>query len=208
MTEARYDIYYCGDLLDGFYQDFVKADMAALFKADPNKLNAFFSGKPQPVKLNVDKLTAAKYQAALENIGARPIVVPTGEAPATRDPKSAVSSDKTTTAREENDAANAHDIATESGIVAGSKPDEAGKWGIMPAGSDIGERRNESPVEVDTSQLSIAQVGADLIEHPSRPEPVQVDISGLTLDEPGVILIEPDRSPPPKAPDISHLALE
>ena len=60
MSEARYDIYFRGDLLEGFYADFVKADMAQLFKTDPARLEAFFSGKPQFGKLEF----ATQYDGA------------------------------------------------------------------------------------------------------------------------------------------------
>ncbi|WP_051207471.1 hypothetical protein [Saccharospirillum impatiens] len=217
MSEARYDIYFRGDLLDGFYADFVKADMAQLFKTDPARLAAFFSGTPQPIKLKVDKPTAAKYKAALEKIGAKPIIVPMGKAPPA--------------------------VTTPGQQPENGQPGQAGKaastpagesdWTILPAGSDIGEHRDVRPVAVETGGLSLAQAGVTLVEHPERPTPVpvdisglsldepgvnlvenpsrpapfQVDISGLSLDEPGVTLVENDKAAPPPPPDISHLTL-
>lgn len=191
MSEPRYDIYFKGDLLDGFYSDFVKADMAQLFKTDPARLEAFFSGTPQPVKLKVDKPTAAKYKAALEKIGAKPIIVPMGKAP----PATAAAPRPET---------------GQSGqaVQADSAPAGESDWTILPAGSDIGEHRDVRPVSVDTSGLSIAQAGATLVEHPERPTPVQVDISGLSLDEPGATLVENPERPVPVQVDISGLSLD
>ena len=192
MNEPRYDIYFRGDLLDGFYADFVKADMAQLFKTDPARLEAFFSGTPQPVKLKVDKPTAVKYKAALEKIGAKPIIVPMGKAPP---------------------AATTPEPQPETGQPgqaepAASAPARERDWTILPAGSDIGEHRDVQPASVDTSGLSIAQAGATLVEHPERPTPVQVDISGLSLDEPGVTLVENPARPAPVQVDISALSLD
>jgi hypothetical protein len=79
---------------------------------------------------------------------------------------------------------------------------------VLPAGSDIGEHRDVQPVAVDTSGLSLAEAGVDLIDNPVRPEPVQVDISGLTLDEPGADLTDGKAPAAPPAPDTSHLTLE
>ncbi|MEX0623640.1 hypothetical protein [Saccharospirillum sp.] len=218
MSEARYDIYFRGDLLDGFYADFVKADMAQLFKTDPARLEAFFAGTPQPVKLKVDKPTAAKYKAALEKIGAKPIIVPMGKAPpAVANP----------TPQPE---ANTTDQDTKVAPASAGASD----WTILPPGSDIGEHRDIQPMSVDISGLSLAQMGAALVEqqprptpvqvdisglsldepgatlvdHPNRPAPVQVDISALSLDEPGAILVDGEPTPVPPAPDISHLTLE
>lgn len=192
MSEPRYDIYFRGDLLDGFYADFVKADMAQLFKTDPDRLEAFFSGTPQPVKLKVDKPTAAKYKAALEKIGAKPIIVPMGKAP----PAVATPAPQPESGQ-----------PREAGQAA-STPTGEGDWSILPAGSDIGEQRDVQPVSVDTSGLSIAQAGATLVENPERPAPVQVDISGLSLDEPGVTLVENPERPAPVQVDISALSLD
>lgn len=224
MSEARYDIYFRGDLLEGFYADFVKADMAQLFKTDPERLDAFFSGKPQPVKLKVDRPTAAKYKAALEKIGAKPIIVPMGEAI----PAGPARSEAPTPTSRHQTAGSGSDKQPETGHSA--TPD----WTILPPGSDIGEHRDIQPVAVDTTGLSLAQTGATLVEHPERPPsvqvdisglsldepgvtlvenperpaPVQVDLSGLSLDEPGVTLVDTDRAAPPPPPDISHLKLE
>lgn len=218
MSEPRYDIYFRGDLLDGFFADFVKADMAQLFKTDPARLEAFFSGTPQPVKLKVDKPTAAKYKAALEKIGAKPIIVPMGKAP----PAVTTPAPRPETGQ-----------SGQNGQTASTQAGE-GDWTILPTGSDIGEHRDVQPASIDTSGLSIAQAGATLVENPERPAPVQVDISGLSLDEPGatlvehparpapvevnisglslgepgVTLVDDEKAAPPPPPDISHLRLE
>ena len=196
MSEARYDIYFRGDLLEGFYADFVKADMAQLFKTDPARLEAFFSGKPQPVKLKVDRATAAKYKAALEKIGAKPIIVPMGEAIPARPARPEAS----TSTPQQQGTRSVNQPVTEPG----SKPD----WTVLPPGSDIGEQRDIQPIAVDTTGFSLAQTGATLVEHPERPTPVQVDISGLSLDEPGVTLVENPKRPIPAQVDLSGLSLD
>ncbi|WP_394169859.1 hypothetical protein [Saccharospirillum alexandrii] len=198
MSEARYDIYFRGDLLEGFYADFVKADMAQLFKTDPARLEAFFSGKPQPVKLKVDRPTAAKYKAALEKIGAKPIIVPMGEAIPAGAARPEVSA--STPQQQGSNAGSVNQPVTEPGSTS--------DWTVLPAGSDIGEHRDIQPVSVDTTSFSLAQTGATLVEHPERPTPVQVDISGLSLDEPGVTLVENPERPTPAQVDLSGLSLD
>lgn len=186
MSDERFDLYYRGDLLDGYFADFVKVDMARLFKVDLDRIEPYFSGEPQTIKLNVDRATAAKYQKALLGIGARLLVVKQG-------------------ARVEAKPSSAATASTQNK----TSPDPTGDgWRILPPGSELGEHRDVTPVEVDISGLSVAAVGVDLVEHSQSPEPVQVDISGLKLDEPGVDLVEPDNSEPPPAPDTSHLKLE
>lgn len=190
MTTERYDIHYRGEILDGFFKDFVKTDMARLFKTDERRIEPFFSGQPQAIKLNVDKTTAAKYQKALKEIGAKPVIVSAGQP------------------LPEATTAPAQATGTEAAGHGPAASVTAGDWTILPPGSDISEHRDIRPVAVDTSGLSIAEVGVTLVDHPHRPEPVQVDISGLSLGEGGETLIEEDRNPPPPTPDTSHLTLE
>lgn len=185
MSDERFDIYFRGEILDGFFIDFVKADMARLFKTEESRLAPFFSGRPHPVKLKVDKATAAKYQKALTDIGAKPIIVPAGQTVPEPEPEP---------------------VQAEEG--GRSNPAPAGDWSILPPGSDIGEHRDVTPVQVDTSALSVAEVGVTLVENPERPEPVSVDISGLSMGQVGERLVEEDNTPPPPAPDTSHLKLE
>ncbi len=183
MSDERFDIYFRGDILDGFFIDFVKADMARLFKTEESRLAPFFTGRPHPVKLKVDKATAAKYQKALTEIGAKPVIVPAGQPVPEPEP-------------------------AQTGESGRDTPEQAEDWSILPPGSDIGEHRDVTPVQVDTSALSVAEVGVTLVENPERPEPVSVDISGLSVGQVGERLVEEDNTPPPPAPDTSHLKLE
>ncbi|GGX66685.1 hypothetical protein [Saccharospirillum salsuginis] len=189
MSTDRYDIYFRGEILDGYFEDFVKADMARLFKTEEHRIEPFFSGQPQPIKLKVDKATAAKYQKALKDIGAKPVIVPAGQP--LPEPQAQTTS------------------APETGAASPSPSGEpSSDWTILPPGSDIGEHRDIQPVAVDTSGFSIAEVGVTLVENAEQPEPVRVDISSLSMGEVGETLVEEDKNPPPPAPDTSHLKLE
>lgn len=190
MSTDRYDIYFRGDILDGFFEDFVKADMARLFKTDESRIEPFFSGQPQAIKLKVDKATAAKYQKALKDIGAKPIIVPAGQPI----PDNQAPSEQKSEATREN-------------APASASTDDA-DWTILPPGSDIGEHRDVQPVAVDISGLSVADVGASLVDQPQQQEPVEVDLSGLSLGEVGETLVDDESPAPPPAPDTSHLTLE
>lgn len=193
MSEERFDIYFRGDLLEGFFVDFVRADMARLFKTDEARLAAFFSGDAQPIKLKVDKATAAKYQKALKQIGARPIIVPAGQAVPEPEAEQA-SGHRPAPAPTPDDEQSA--TADES------------DWTILPPGSDIGEAREAPPARVDTSALSLAEPGADLVDARTEPDPTVVDTSSLSLAEAGADLLEDGRAAPPPAPDTSHLSLD
>lgn len=69
--EARYNIYFAGQLLAGHALAGVRENIARLFNADDATLDKLFSGKAQLVKRDCDKATALKYKQAMEQAGAR-----------------------------------------------------------------------------------------------------------------------------------------
>lgn len=71
MAEQQYDLLFSGQLLDGHFADFVKADIQQLFKADDAYIAALFSGTEQVIKRQVDKPTAIKFQQAFKKAGAK-----------------------------------------------------------------------------------------------------------------------------------------
>ncbi len=79
MSEDRYDIIYKGEIREGWDVRTVKTNIAGLFKVDPSKIKRFFSGKPVPVKKNVDPETAGKFQNAFKKAGAVCYLVPCNE---------------------------------------------------------------------------------------------------------------------------------
>lgn len=74
--ESRYNIYFSGQLLEGYSDPEVRAGLGRLFKADGATLDRLFSGKLQLLKRNCDKATALRYKQALERAGAQPIIRP------------------------------------------------------------------------------------------------------------------------------------
>lgn len=65
-----FDIIFRGDILPGHQLLDVKAKMAKLFKADMAKIDGLFVGGAVPLKRNLDRATAEKYQAVLKSAGA------------------------------------------------------------------------------------------------------------------------------------------
>lgn len=76
MSGDLYLIQFQGDIADGFSIGDVKHNLAALFKAPPEKIEKLFSGTPAVIRKNVDRATALKYQAAMKKAGAISRVIP------------------------------------------------------------------------------------------------------------------------------------
>jgi len=70
MSE-RYDIVFRGDIIEGFFLQQVKTDLARLMKVEADAVAPLFSGRPERLKKNVDLATAEKYRVVLQKIGMR-----------------------------------------------------------------------------------------------------------------------------------------
>jgi len=88
---------------------------------------------------------------------------------------------------------------------------DTGDITVAPVGADV----LEHPVEVaaqkieDISSITMAEPGADVIEHPVEVTPQKIeDISSITMAEPGADVLEhPPEVAPQKIDDISDLSL-
>ena len=72
--EARYNVYFAGQLLEGQDPGSVRSSLAKLFNADEATLEKLFSGNAQLIKRNCDKATALKYKQAMERAGAQALI--------------------------------------------------------------------------------------------------------------------------------------
>src|SRR5690606_18977028 len=67
--DPRYDIYLSGKLAEGTTPAAAAASLARLFRATPEAMAALITGRPQLLKRNVDRATAARYRDALQQAG-------------------------------------------------------------------------------------------------------------------------------------------
>ena len=218
MADPKYDIYFRGEILADADEASAKAAVAKIFKADAAKLAVLFSGKVNSIKKAVDKTTAAKYQQAFKQAGAKLVI---------------------TLAKEEqvNIAVNSSKATTQPSIVNNQESiNPEGSWDVLPTGSDLlkpDERRNIPDADIDTSgikvvspfaevevvekvvppapntsHITVADVGEDM--NPERAAPVadlELDLSSFTVAEPGAELTDKKEKSAPLAPDTSHIKL-
>jgi hypothetical protein len=200
--DARYSIYFAGELLDGHDRATVRAGLAKLFNADEATLDKLFSGKAQMIKRGCDKATALKYKQAMERTGARPIIrdEASGETPAVEQPEPA----KPVSAAEK--------IA-----ALAAAPDE----GAYRADTSVATANAPEVPAADSSAMNLAPTGADVLRPDERTEVAEADIepdertevaeadidtSSLVVDETAQRLSD-EPPPPPPAPDTSHLGM-
>lgn len=210
MPEQRYDIYFRGEVNDGFKPDDVKSGFGQLFKASPEKIEQLFSGKVVALKKGLDKPTTLKFKQALENTGAKIYVKLATEETLTTTPKAVSAATNDSPA-----AANASPVGRKP-TTADTKamaPVDTGvlHLDILPPGSDVltqSERRVFEKANIDVSKIQLASVFDN--QKPARePPPPAPDVSHITAAAPGADVLEGyrDKTPPPPAPDVGHISL-
>jgi hypothetical protein len=222
MAEQQYDLLFSGQVLEGFFVDFVKADIQNLFKANQAYVDQLFSGQEQRIKTAVDKATAIKFQQAFKKAGAKLVVKahnptqpavqarskvqPTADAGRKSAPTQPIAAFEIT--------AEAVPGENAKNLVEHHQPDIAPpaatpSWDVSAPGINLVEPTQSIEVDIDTSDLSVANAGENLISTPMFEEPAPViSTDGLYLAEPGGTIETIDDQKPPVQVDISHLSVE
>lgn len=176
MSAPEFDIIFRGDIVFGHQLADVKGNLQQLFKTDAAKIDALFTGRPVPLKRNLDEATANKYRDALLKAGAMVDVCPTDASPAA-----------------------ANKAVARAAPTARTAPDPANfRWTLAPLGSDLLPARERpvpaAPLLVDISNLSLRPAEGNLIDTSEVPEEIfaQVVAPDLGLAAVGADLINAD----------------
>lgn len=173
MSASQYDIIFRGDIVFGHQLAEVKTRLQQLFKADAAKIDALFTGRPVPLKRNLDEATAHKYRDALIKAGAMVEVCPSDASPANAAPKPAP-------------------------VVRRPAAPVAVEWTLAPLGADLLPAKERqappTPVQVDVSGLSLRPAEGNLVDASEVPEEIhaQVLVPDLGLAAVGADLISAD----------------
>jgi hypothetical protein len=220
MAETTYAIVFSGEIVEGFQPISVKAHLARMLKASPEKMKVLFSGKPIVLKRTANKAEAAKYGGALKKVGANVKVkiikgdaaAPQAEPAAPSAPAAPTPAPETTTAAPSLDTSNLS-LAPNTGNIVDPSPEVAapalGLSGISLAendGTPLVEPSAKVVADIDVSAFSVAENdGAPLVE-PSEPVP-KVDAPDFGLDAPGAVLETLKEEVEELNPDTSGMSL-
>lgn len=168
MSAPEFDIIFRGDIVFGHQLAEVKAKLQQLFKTDAAKVDALFTGRPVPLKRNLDEATANKYRDALIKAGAMVEICSSDASPANAAPKPAPAPRR----------------AVDAIASAASSESVSAGWTLAPLGADLlpARERPQQPasVVVDISGLSLRPAEGNL-----------VDVSEVH-EEIGAVVIAPD----------------
>lgn len=227
MAEPLYDLFFNGDLLDGFFEDFVKADLKTTFNKDDAYIETLFNGHTHALIIGVERAVAVQYQQGFKKAGAKLIVrqhepknSPKPTPTPTPTPTPSKSQNDTTASR----SATHHSTLT-TGLGAGgngtnqdivqhqvtlSAPAQTPSWGVSNVGAQLSEPTEPVINPVNTSHLDLKALGADLLDIGSQfeaPEPL-IDTSALSVAPAGEILETLTDVAEPVIVDTQHIRLE
>lgn len=147
MSNSEFDIIFRGDIVFGHQLAEVKIKLQQLFKVDAAKVDALFTGRPVPLKRNLDEATANKYRDVLLKAGAMVEVCSSDKSPANAPAKPVT--------------------PVRSQPVAPVAPAYAA-WTLAPVGADLlpASERPAKPaaVAVDISGLSLRPAEGNLVD--------------------------------------------
>ena len=211
MDAPLYDVYLTGKLADTTTATQAAQRLAALFKATPDAMAGLLTDKPQLLKRGVDKNTAIKYREALAKAGVEAAFKAQNHAPAEAAPATAPNTAAASPT------GNGLSLAP-SGLNL-LQPSERAAAVSAAVNTSTLELAPPSPLPTiaaaaaptapDTSHLSLAALGADVLSAEERRHlPVAApDVSDLSLAPAGELLATLPSAAPPLKPDISMLSL-
>jgi hypothetical protein len=195
MSDARFNLVFNGELVAGASPDAVKQNLAKLFKLDPARVEAMFSGKPVVLKKDADQATAMKFRAVLRQAGAQVRMEPVGAveevSAAPAPPVEQVAQEPAAPVTAPAPAQPAAAPATAS--AAAGDMDMVGT--IRTGGTGF------------SGEFDVAPPGTDMADKADGPAPVVPDVSGISLAPAGSDMGQLKQKVEEKVPDISHLSI-
>jgi hypothetical protein len=241
MDTPLYDVYLTGKLADNTTAAQAAQRLATMFKSTPEVMAGMLTGKPQLLKRGVDRNAALKYREALGNAGVE--VAFKAQASAATTAMQPARGESTHTASVVTPTATLTLAPVGADVLQASERQHNATPNIDTSAlqlAPLGPLPAVAPaptVAPDTSYLSLAAVGGELLsaaekQHPpvaipnisdltlapagtpletlrSEVPPLQPDLNGLSLAPPGAELLtaEQRKKPVPAAPNTDHLTL-
>ncbi len=156
MTDTLFDIFFSGQILQGYEIEPVKRAVADIFKADDAMLDRLFSGTAVRVKAGVDQETAIKYRVTFRQAGAIVDIKPS----AATQYNSASAPEQSTASGEEEDGLTLLPPKTGS-LIDCAVEEEATQIGdlsymsLAPEGTELDDTEPPPALDIDTSKLKI-----------------------------------------------------
>lgn len=185
----NYRLVFRGEVAEGQHPAVVKKRLAKVLKLEADKVGKLFTGSTVVLRRSVDATTAARYQAAFKDAGARLRVQPIREESET--PSTAGPADSETSKGNSSEAAAA---TTQAGdpVTGGSTAETEYGLRLLPVGAyilEVHERLPPVEANIAVGHLTLADTNAPSdSEQTAASNAVAVDIGHLSVADAGAIL--------------------
>lgn len=210
MSTPEFDIIFRGDIVFGHQLADVKLKLQQLFKVDATKVDALFTGRPVPLKRNLDEATANKYRDVLVKAGAMVEVSPSDKGTST----AAVRPAPTRATEWTLAPVGTYLISPLTRPKPVPLNIDVSKISLRPAGTnllDASEIKTMGTPSAIAPDFDIAEVGANLVEPDEKLSlpVVEFDIADWEIAEAGSDLLKPEEHPQviPLVVDVSQFNL-
>jgi hypothetical protein len=214
VNDLRYDIFLTGQLVAGHQVDAVKPRLARLFKIKESAVERLFAGDAVAIKKKVDIETAKKYQAAIAAAGAEVIIEPYEDEAPTDEERTATNPP----AAEPPADSDAEFTLAPAGIEILEEHEKAGTEDrdidtshltlSAETADDNTDPEQDTPSPPDTSHISVAETGADILPDKPEQDAAEVpDTSNIDIAPTGSLLVDPEPEQTVNVPDTSDISL-
>lgn len=202
MAGPLFKVVFEGRLVEGAQPESVKAALARLFKAEPARIEAMFTGAAVVVRRQVDEATARQYMQALEKAGAVARLESMEDpAPEASPPPSAAAA----AAKPSPPVPAALATPAPAVLRAMQAAPRAPALDVAAVGSLLVDATPVPDADIATDHLTLAAAGTLLVDPVDIPEPAY-DLSAMSLAPVGADILEPVEVPDARF-DLSGLSL-
>lgn len=180
---SLYEVAFSGELMPGFEDAQVRANLARLFQADDQRIAALFSGRRVVIKSGLEEAAAEKYRLTLARAGALVRIGEVGAGVAGSVPAPAQAPAPAPAAPQKS-SSNLPElqVVPRDGYMAAFQSVKAPDFGLAATGDDLQDSyRKYEQRSVDLSAMSLAPAGSDMNQLKDDRAPVAPDISHLKL---------------------------
>ncbi len=214
MTEQQYDLFFKGQILEGFEASVVQQNLKQRLKLSDSYIANLFSGQEVRLKHQIDKPTAIKFQQAFKASGARLIVKlhapePTPEPSPTAKPVQQDTGKGSTFGVAEPDTDENADALVEHHQPDLKAPQGVPTWEVAAPGAELTKpkQEEEASASFDLDSLSLAEPGSQLSSPVFEPPEPFVPLANLSLADNEGDLPTEKQDITPITVDISHITL-
>jgi len=197
--DDKFRLVFRGEILEGQHRAVVKRRLMELMKLSEAQLEKLFSGKPVVIKSDVDKETAARYQAQFKQAGGQLRVL--AEQPEDAEMQSVAAASGSSVA----------EFTVQTSYF--SPPEEpraeiqAPDFEVADVGSTLIDAVESSPVVVPEPDFELAEPGVDILTEPREAAETFVATLEFEIADLGATLGVASSTAVAMAPDVSHLQL-